>query len=44
MTNIDSILQSRDITLSTKVRPVKAMDFPVVRYACENWTIRKAEL
>ena len=44
MTNIDSILQSRDITLSTKVHPVKAMDFPVVMYACENWTIRKAEL
>ena len=43
MTNLDSILKSRDITLSTKVRLVKAMVFPVVMYACESWTIRKAE-
>ena len=41
MTNLDSILKSRDITLSTKVRPVKAMGFPVVMYGCENWTIRR---
>ena len=43
MTNLDSILKSRDITLPTKVHPVKAMVFPVVRYGCESWTIRKAE-
>ena len=43
MTNLDSILKSRDITLSTKVRLVKAMVFPVVRYGCESWTIKKAE-
>ena len=43
MTNIDSILKSRDITLPTKVRLVKAMVFPVVMYGCESWTIRKAE-
>ena len=43
MTNLDSILKSRDITLSTKVRLVKAMVFPVVMYGCERWTIRKAE-
>ena len=43
MTNLDSILKSRDITLLTKVRLVKAMVFPVVRYGCENWTIKKAE-
>ena len=43
MTNLDSTLKSRDITLSTKVRLVKAMVFPVVMYGCENWTIRKAE-
>ena len=43
MTNLDSILKSRDITLATKVCLVKAMVFPVVRYACESWTIRKAE-
>ena len=43
MTNVDSILESRDITLSTKVRLVKAMVFPVVMYGCENWTIKKAE-
>ena len=43
MTNLDSILKSRDITLSTKVHPVKAMDFPVVMYGCESWTIKKAE-
>ena len=43
MTNLDSILKSRDITLSTKVRLVKAMVFPVVMYACESWTIKKAE-
>ena len=43
MTNLDSILKSRDITLSTKVRLVKAMVFPVVIYGCENWTIKKAE-
>ena len=42
MTNLDSILQSRDITLPTKVRLVKAMVFPVVMYGCENWTIKKA--
>ena len=43
MTNLDSILKSRDITLPTKVCRVKAMVFPVVMYGCENWTIRKAE-
>ena len=43
MTNLDSILKSRDITLSTKVRLVKAMVFPVVMHVCENWTIKKAE-
>ena len=43
MTNLDSILKSRDITLSTKVRLVKAMVFPVVRYGCEGWTIKKDE-
>ena len=43
MTNLDSILKSRDITLSTKVRLVKAMAFPVVMYGCESWTIKKAE-
>ena len=43
MTNLDSILKSRDITLSPKVRLVKAMVFPVVRYRCESWTIKKAE-
>ena len=43
MTNLDSILKSRDITLSTKVRLVKAMVFPLLIYACESWTIKKAE-
>ena len=43
MTNLDSILKSRDITLSTKVRLVKAMVFPVVMYGCESWTTKKAE-
>ena len=43
MTNLDSILKSRDITLSTKVRLVKAMAFPVVMYGCENWTVKKAD-
>ena len=43
MTNLDSILKSRDITLSTKLRLVKAMVFPVVVYRCESWTIKKAE-
>ena len=43
MTNLDSILKSRDITLSTKVHLVKAMVFPVVVYGCENWTIKKGE-
>ena len=41
--NLDSILKSRDITLTTKVHVIKAMAFPVVRYGCENWTIKKAE-
>ena len=41
MTNLDSILKSRDITLPTKVRLVKAMVFPVVMYGCESWTIKK---
>ena len=44
MTNLDSILKSRDITLSTKVRLVKVMAFPVVVYECESWTVKKAEL
>ena len=43
MTNLDSILKNRDITLSTKVCLVKAMVFPVVMYGCESWTIKKAE-
>ena len=43
MTNLDSILKSRDITLTTKVHLVKAMVFPVVMYGCESWTIKKAE-
>ena len=43
MTNLESILKSRDITLSTKVHLVKAMVFPVVMYGCESWTIKKAE-
>ena len=43
MTNLDSILKSRDITLSTKVRLVKAKVFPVVTYGCKSWTIKKAE-
>ena len=43
VTNLDSILKSRDITLPTKVRLVKAMVFPVVTYGCENWTVKKAE-
>ena len=43
MTNLDSILKSRDVTLPAKVRLVKAMVFPVVRYGCESWTIKKAE-
>ena len=43
MTNVNSILKSRDITLSAKVRLVKAMVFPVVMYGCESWTIKKAE-
>ena len=43
MTNLDSILKSRDITLPTKVHIVKAMSFPVVMYGCESWTIKKAE-
>ena len=44
MTNLDSILKSRDITLSTKVHLVKAMGFPVVMYGCDSWTVKKAEL
>ena len=44
MANLDSILKSRDITLPTKVRLVKAMVFPVVMYGCENWTVKKAEV
>ena len=44
MTNLDSILKSRDITLSTKFHLVKAMVFPVVMYGCESWTVKKAEL
>ena len=43
MTNLDNILKSRDITLPTKIHTVKAMDFPVVMYGCEIWTIKKAE-
>ena len=43
MTNLDSIFKSRDITLPTKIRLVKAMVFPVVMYGCESWTIKKAE-
>ena len=43
MTNLDSILKSRDITLPTKVCLIKAMDFPVVMYGCESWTVKKAE-
>ena len=43
MTNLDSIVKSRDITLSTKVRIVKAMVFPVVTYGCESWILKKAE-
>ena len=43
MTNLDSILKSRDITLPTKVHLVKAMVFPVVTYVCESWTIKKAK-
>ena len=43
MTNLESILKSRDITLPTKVRLVKAMVFPVVMYGCERWTVKKAE-
>ena len=43
MTNLDSILKSKDVTLPTKVHLVKAMVFPVVMYRCENWTIKKAE-
>ena len=43
MTNLDSVLKSRDITLLTKVRIVKAIVFPVVMYGCESWTVKKAE-
>ena len=43
MTNLDSILKNRDVTLPTKVRLVKATVFPVVVYGCENWTVKKAE-
>ena len=43
MTNLDSIFKSRDISLPTEVRPVKAMVFPVVMYGCESWTIKKAK-
>ena len=43
MTNLDTILKNRDITLPTKVRLLKAMDFPVIMYGCESWTIKKAE-
>ena len=43
MTNLDSILKNRDVTLPTKVRLVKAMVFPVIMYGCESWTIKKAE-
>ena len=44
MTNLESIFKSRDMTLPTKVRLVKAMVFPVVMYGCESWTVKKAEL
>ena len=44
MTNLDSVLKSRDITLATKLCIIKAMVFPVVTYGCESWTIKKAEL
>ena len=44
MTNLDSILKSRDITLPTKIHLVKAIVFPIVMYGCESWTIKKAEL
>ena len=43
MTNLDSVLKSKDVTLSTEVRIVKAIVFPVVTYGCESWTIKKAE-
>ena len=43
MTNLDSILKSRDVTLSTKVRLVKVMVFPVVMYGCDSWTIKEAD-
>ena len=43
MTNLDSIVKSRDVALSTKIRLVKAMVFPVVMYGCESWTVKKAE-
>ena len=43
MTNLDSILKSRDVTLPTKVRLVKTMVFPVVMYGCESWTVKKSE-
>ena len=43
MTNVDSILKSKDITLPTKVHIVKAMIFPIIMYRCENWTIKKTE-
>ena len=43
VTNLDSVLKSRDITLPTKARVVKAMVFPVIMFGCENWTIKKAE-
>ena len=43
MTNLDNILKSRDITLPTKIRLVKAIVFPVVMYECESWTVKKAE-
>ena len=43
MTNLDSILKSRDVTLPTKVHLIKAVDFPVVMYGCEIWTVKKAE-
>ena len=43
MTNLDSILKSRDITLPTKVHLIKAMVFPIVMYGCESWTIKKAD-
>ena len=43
MTNLDSVLKSRDVNLPTKVRLVKAMVFPVVMYGCESWTVKKAE-